>query len=273
LRVEDSDLGAKNAIPRSVLDDILSLVVFPIVCAVLGGRRDPSHNLGKLEVGFSGGWLVHKTVADFRLEAVAVSTRPGHEPNVRFHNVLPRKPTGSKPEEFRAPKAYESLDHAVRRMPEPILPHADAADRLLALRTRGRLDGLIARHGADAPVRVIAPGLTVDCQRRRADGAVRRSVSRAANVVSGPPSAQRGNAGGARNASFQQHCSAPALGRVCDPHETANVVGANGLIYFLQSVLDTLVDLRVQLSWRVRATGLETSGARLTASHLAVHGR
>jgi hypothetical protein len=42
---------------------------------------------------------VHKTVADVRLEAVAVSTRPGHEPNVRFHNVVPRKPTGSKPPE------------------------------------------------------------------------------------------------------------------------------------------------------------------------------
>ena len=53
---------------------------------------------------------MHKTVADIRLERLSLF-RPGrdNEPNVRFHNVVPRKPTGSKPEEFRAPKAYESL--------------------------------------------------------------------------------------------------------------------------------------------------------------------
>jgi hypothetical protein len=33
-------------------------------------------------------------------------------------------------------------------------------------RGRYRLDNLIARHGADAPVRVIVPGLTADCPQR-----------------------------------------------------------------------------------------------------------
>jgi adenine deaminase len=58
---------------------------------------------------------------------------------------------------------------------------------------------------------------------------------------------------------------------ICDPHEIANVLGADGLSYFLQSALGTLMDLRVQLSSCVPATGLETSGARLTASDLVAH--
>ena len=58
---------------------------------------------------------------------------------------------------------------------------------------------------------------------------------------------------------------------ICDPHEIANVLGAEGLSYFLQSALDTVMDLRVQLSSCVPATGLETSGARLTASDLVAH--
>ena len=33
-------------------------------------------------------------------------------------------------------------------------------------RGRYRLDNLIARHGADAPVRVLVPKLTADCLRR-----------------------------------------------------------------------------------------------------------
>ena len=53
---------------------------------------------------------------------------------------------------------------------------------------------------------------------------------------------------------------------ICDPHEIANVLGKDGLRYFLQSALGTVMDLRVQLSSCVPATGLETSGARLTAS-------
>jgi adenine deaminase len=55
---------------------------------------------------------------------------------------------------------------------------------------------------------------------------------------------------------------------VCDPHEIANVLGVEGLRYFLESALGTAMDLRVQLSSCVPATGLETSGARLTASNL-----
>jgi adenine deaminase len=58
---------------------------------------------------------------------------------------------------------------------------------------------------------------------------------------------------------------------ICDPHEIANVLGADGLSYFLQSALGTVMDLRVQLSSCVPATGLETSGARLTASDLVAH--
>ena len=58
---------------------------------------------------------------------------------------------------------------------------------------------------------------------------------------------------------------------ICDPHEIANVLGADGLSYFLQSALGTLMDLRVQLSSCVPATGLETSGARLTTSDLVAH--
>lgn len=58
---------------------------------------------------------------------------------------------------------------------------------------------------------------------------------------------------------------------ICDPHEIANVLGADGLDYFLQSALGTVMDLRVQLSSCVPATALETSGARLTASDLVAH--
>jgi adenine deaminase len=58
---------------------------------------------------------------------------------------------------------------------------------------------------------------------------------------------------------------------ICDPHEIANVLGTAGLGYFLQSALGTVMDLRVQLSSCVPATGLETSGARLTASDLVAH--
>lgn len=58
---------------------------------------------------------------------------------------------------------------------------------------------------------------------------------------------------------------------ICDPHEIANVLGADGLNYFLQSALGTVMDLRVQLSSCVPATELETSGARLTASDLVAH--
>ena len=55
---------------------------------------------------------------------------------------------------------------------------------------------------------------------------------------------------------------------ICDPHEIANVLGVEGLRYFLDSSLTTAMDLRVQLSSCVPATHLETSGARLDVDDL-----
>jgi adenine deaminase len=55
---------------------------------------------------------------------------------------------------------------------------------------------------------------------------------------------------------------------ICDPHEIANVLGAQGIRYFLDSALATVMDLRVQLSSCVPATHLETSGAALKAADL-----
>lgn len=58
---------------------------------------------------------------------------------------------------------------------------------------------------------------------------------------------------------------------ICDPHEICNVLGVEGLRYFLDSALETAMDLRVQLSSCVPATHLETSGARLLAEDLIPH--
>lgn len=55
---------------------------------------------------------------------------------------------------------------------------------------------------------------------------------------------------------------------ICDPHEIANVLGADGIRYFLDCAEQTVMDLRVQLSSCVPATHLETSGARLKAADL-----
>lgn len=55
---------------------------------------------------------------------------------------------------------------------------------------------------------------------------------------------------------------------VCDPHEIANVLGLEGIRYFLEATQDLTMDLRVQLSSCVPATHLETSGASLTAQDL-----
>jgi adenine deaminase len=55
---------------------------------------------------------------------------------------------------------------------------------------------------------------------------------------------------------------------ICDPHEIANVLGAQGIRYFLDCAEQTVMDLRVQLSSCVPATHLETSGARLLADDL-----
>ena len=53
---------------------------------------------------------------------------------------------------------------------------------------------------------------------------------------------------------------------ICDPHEISNVLGADGIRYFLEAALATVMDLRVQLSSCVPATHLETSGASLSVS-------
>jgi adenine deaminase len=58
---------------------------------------------------------------------------------------------------------------------------------------------------------------------------------------------------------------------ICDPHEISNVLGLQGLQYFLEAARHTAMDLRVQLSSCVPATALETSGARLTAADLIQH--
>lgn len=55
---------------------------------------------------------------------------------------------------------------------------------------------------------------------------------------------------------------------ICDPHEIANVIGADGIRFFLESALETVMDLRVQLSSCVPATAFETAGARLEAEDL-----
>jgi adenine deaminase len=56
---------------------------------------------------------------------------------------------------------------------------------------------------------------------------------------------------------------------ICDPHEIANVLGAAGVRYFLESALHlTALTLKVNLSSCVPATGLETAGARLEAEDL-----
>lgn len=56
---------------------------------------------------------------------------------------------------------------------------------------------------------------------------------------------------------------------ICDPHEIANVLGADGIRYFLECADAAIMDIRVQLSSCVPATDLETSGARLEAADLA----
>jgi len=55
---------------------------------------------------------------------------------------------------------------------------------------------------------------------------------------------------------------------ICDPHEIANVLGAEGIRYFLDCADRTIMDVRVQLSSCVPATHLETSGARLDIDDL-----
>jgi adenine deaminase len=56
---------------------------------------------------------------------------------------------------------------------------------------------------------------------------------------------------------------------ICDPHEIANVLGLEGIHYFLEAAQTLRMTLKVQLSSCVPATDLETSGARLVAADLA----
>lgn len=55
---------------------------------------------------------------------------------------------------------------------------------------------------------------------------------------------------------------------LCDPHEIANVLGAEGIRYFLDCAERTIMDVRVNLSSCVPATPFETAGARLEVDDL-----
>ncbi len=55
---------------------------------------------------------------------------------------------------------------------------------------------------------------------------------------------------------------------ICDPHEIANVLGADGIAYFLDASERTIMDVRVNLSSCVPSTAFETSGARLEIEDL-----
>jgi len=55
---------------------------------------------------------------------------------------------------------------------------------------------------------------------------------------------------------------------ICDPHEIANVLGGEGLQYFLDCAERTIMDIRINLASCVPATAFETSGARLEINDL-----
>jgi len=55
---------------------------------------------------------------------------------------------------------------------------------------------------------------------------------------------------------------------ICDPHEIANVAGAEGIRYFQRASEHTVMDIRVNLSSCVPSTHMETSGASLDADAL-----
>jgi len=57
---------------------------------------------------------------------------------------------------------------------------------------------------------------------------------------------------------------------VCDPHEIANVLGLNGIRYVVEASRDLPLDIYVMLPSCVPATDLETTGARLTSSDMAL---
>ncbi|MCB1991417.1 MAG: adenine deaminase, partial [Geminicoccaceae bacterium] len=55
---------------------------------------------------------------------------------------------------------------------------------------------------------------------------------------------------------------------ICDPHEIANVIGLDGITYFIEASRQLAMTLKVNLSSCVPATELETAGARLEADDL-----
>ena len=55
---------------------------------------------------------------------------------------------------------------------------------------------------------------------------------------------------------------------ICDPHEIANVIGVEGIQYFLNSATETVMDIRVNLSSCVPSSHMETAGARIEAEDL-----
>ena len=55
---------------------------------------------------------------------------------------------------------------------------------------------------------------------------------------------------------------------ICDPHEIANVLGVEGIRYFLDSAERTIMDVQINLSSCVPATSFETSGASLEIEDL-----
>lgn len=54
----------------------------------------------------------------------------------------------------------------------------------------------------------------------------------------------------------------------CDPHEIANVLGSEGIRYFLDSAEQAIMDIRVNLPSCVPATPFETAGAQLEVDDL-----
>ncbi|SFO84976.1 adenine deaminase [Tranquillimonas alkanivorans] len=55
---------------------------------------------------------------------------------------------------------------------------------------------------------------------------------------------------------------------ICDPHEIANVLGLDGIRYFLDASPHLVMDLRVNLSSCVPSTDMETAGAAIGAEDL-----
>lgn len=55
---------------------------------------------------------------------------------------------------------------------------------------------------------------------------------------------------------------------ICDPHEISNVLGAEGIRYFLDCAERSVMDIRVNLSSCVPATAFETAGAALEIEDL-----